>query len=104
MQETWIGSPSQEDPLEEDTATHSNISPRESHGQRSLAGCGPLGLTELDTTEATKQHQQQSFVIAFLPRIKSLLTSWLQSPSSVTFETKNSLSLFLLFSHLFAMK
>ena len=27
--------------------------PRESHGQRSLAGCSPQGLKELNTTEAT---------------------------------------------------
>ena len=30
------------------------------------------------------------FVIAFLPRSKRLLTSWLQSPSSVVLEPKNS--------------
>ena len=42
------------------------------------------------------------FVIAFLPRSKCLLISWLQSPSSVILEPKKikSLSLFL---HLFAM-
>ena len=27
--------------------------PGKSHGQRSLAGCGPQGYKELDTTEAT---------------------------------------------------
>ena len=27
---------------------------RESHGQRSLAGCSPYGRTELDTIEATE--------------------------------------------------
>ena len=27
--------------------------PGESHGQRSLAGCGPQGCTESDTTEVT---------------------------------------------------
>ena len=30
--------------------------PGESHGQRSLVGCSPWGLTESDTTEATWQH------------------------------------------------
>ena len=45
------------------------------------------------------------FVIAFLPRSKRLLISWLQSPSAVILEPKKkSLSLFLLFLHLFAMK
>ena len=33
--------------------------PRESHGQRSLAGCRPRGRTESDTTEVAKQQQQQ---------------------------------------------
>ena len=46
------------------------------------------------------------FVIAFLPRSKRLLISWLQSPSSVILEPKKdkSLSLLPLFPHLFAMK
>ena len=44
-------------------------------------------------------------VIAFLPRSKYLLISWLQSPSAVTLEPKiKSLSLFPLLSLLFAMK
>ena len=47
-------------------------------------------------------------VIAFLPRSKRLLISWLRSPSAVILEpyfwTENSLSLFPLFPHLFAMK
>ena len=44
-------------------------------------------------------------VIAFLPRSKHLLISWLQSPSAVIWSPqKLSLSLFPQFSHLFAMK
>ena len=44
-------------------------------------------------------------VIAFLPRSKYLLISWLQSPSAVILEPKTkSLSLFPLLSLLFAMK
>ena len=44
-------------------------------------------------------------VITFLPRSKSLLISWLQSPSAVTLEPKKqSLTLFPLFPCLFAMK
>ena len=44
-------------------------------------------------------------VLAFLPRSKCLLISWLQSPSAVILEhQKISLSLFPLFPHLFAMK
>ena len=46
-----------------------------------------------------------SLVIAFLPRSKHLLISWLQSPSAVITEPpQNSLSLFPLFPHLFPMK
>ena len=36
-------------------ATDSIFLPGESHEQRSLAGHGPQGRRELDTTEATKQ-------------------------------------------------
>ena len=44
-------------------------------------------------------------VIAFLPRSKRLLISWLQAPSAVNLEPKKwSLTLFPLFSHLFPMK
>ena len=44
------------------------------------------------------------FVIAFLPRSKRLLISWLQSPFAVILEPKQIKSLFPLFPHLFAMK
>ena len=44
-------------------------------------------------------------VIAFLPRSKCLLILWLQLPSAMILEPpKNSLSLFPLFPHPFAMK
>ena len=44
-------------------------------------------------------------VITFLPRSKRLLISWLQSPSAVILEPqKESLTLFLLFPHLFPIK
>ena len=38
MQETWIQSLGQEDPLEKEMAIHSSIFAWESQGQRSLAG------------------------------------------------------------------
>ena len=44
------------------------------------------------------------FVIAFLPRSKHLLISWLELPSAVILEPKKIVSLFPLFPHLFAMK
>ena len=41
----------QEDPLEEGMQPIPVFLPRESHGQKSLAGCGsPYGHTELDMT------------------------------------------------------
>ena len=43
MRETQVGFLDPEDPLEKDVATHSSILPRESHGQRSLAGYSPWG-------------------------------------------------------------
>ena len=46
-----------------------------------------------------------SFLIAFLPRSKCLLISWLQSPSTVILEPPQIMtSLFPLFPYLFAMK
>ena len=45
------------------------------------------------------------FVIAFVPRSKPLLISWLQSPSAVILEPKKIKSVTLpLFHRLFAMK
>ena len=43
-------------------------------------------------------------VVTFFPRIKRLLISWLQSPSAVIWAPQNSLSLFPLLPHLFAIK
>ena len=40
----------QEDPLEEETVTHSRILPRKSRGQRSLVGDSPRGRRESDVT------------------------------------------------------
>ena len=80
----------------------------------------PYYWTKLLTTGKTIALTRQTFVgkvmsllfnmvsrllIAFLPRSKPLLISWLQSPSAVILEPpQNSLSLFSLFPHLFAMK
>ena len=41
VQETWVPSLGQEDPLEEETATHSSICAGKSHGKRSLEGYSP---------------------------------------------------------------
>ena len=42
----------------------------------------------MDTTEQISVSLFIRFVIAFLPRSKSLLISWLQSPSAVILEPK----------------
>ena len=52
-QETGVQSLDEEDPLEEEMATHSSFLPGESHVQRSLAGYSPWGHKESDTTEHT---------------------------------------------------
>ena len=46
-QEMQFRSLSQEDPLEEEMATHSHILVWETHGHRRLAGCGPWSCKEL---------------------------------------------------------
>ena len=51
MQETWIQSLGQEDPLGKRMATHSSILSWKFYGQGSLVGCSPWGYKELDPTE-----------------------------------------------------
>ena len=43
MQETWVQSLGQEDPLEKGMATHSSMLAGEFHEQRILAGYSPYG-------------------------------------------------------------
>ena len=52
-QEMRVLSLGREDPLEKEMATHSSILPRESHGQRSLAGCSPRGHKEIQLSDLT---------------------------------------------------
>ena len=56
-------------------------------GQGGLTCCSSWGHKELDTTELTELNWTR-LVIAFIPRSKCLLNSWLQSPSSVILEPK----------------
>ena len=51
VQETWVQSLDQEDPLEKGMETTPVFLPGEFHGQRSLVGYSPWGHKELDTTE-----------------------------------------------------
>ena len=52
-QKTDIPSLGQEDPLEEEMATHSSILDWRIHGQRSLVSYSPQGLKESNMAEAT---------------------------------------------------
>ena len=49
-------------------------------------GCCLWGHTELDTTKRLSSSSSSRLIIAFLPRSKHLLISWLQSPSAVILE------------------
>ena len=58
MQETWVRSLGQEDPLGKEMANHSRILAwKKSHGQRSLAGYSPWGCKESDTSEHIHTHK-----------------------------------------------
>ena len=50
MQETWVQSLGQEDPLEKEMATTPVFVPGKSHGQRSLVGYSLWSHKELDMT------------------------------------------------------
>ena len=51
MQETWVGSLGEEDPLEEEMATHSSVIARIIPWIEEPGGYRPWGCIELDTTE-----------------------------------------------------
>ena len=51
IQETWVQSLGQEDPLEEGIEPTPVFLPGESHGQRTLMAYSPWGLKESDTIE-----------------------------------------------------
>ena len=50
----------QQDPVEEEMATHSVFLPGKSHGQRSLVGYSPWGHKELDMTYQLNNKKTQS--------------------------------------------
>ena len=65
MQETWVRSLSQEDPLEEEMQPTPVILPRKSHGQRNLAGHSPQGH-KIDMTKIKQQqHIKKAHLIRF---------------------------------------
>ena len=51
MQETWVQSLGQEEPLEKEWQPTPVFWPGKSHGQKSLVGYSPWGPIEMDTTE-----------------------------------------------------
>ena len=55
MQKMQVGSLGQEDPLEEETATHSSILAGKSHGQRNLAGYSQWECKRVGHDLVTKQ-------------------------------------------------
>ena len=57
MQETWVQSLDQEDPLEKEMATTVVFLPGEVYGQRSLASYSPWDCKESDATEQTNTFQ-----------------------------------------------
>ena len=51
MQETWVRSLGQEDPLKKRIATQSSIIAGKLHGQRTLVGYSSCGYKQSDTTK-----------------------------------------------------
>ena len=66
VQEPWVGSLHQEEPLAKEMVTHSSSLAWEVHGQRSLAGFSPWGCTELGQNLVTEHaHRQVSTGFSF---------------------------------------
>ena len=60
MQETWVWSLHQEDPLEKEMATHSSILAWETAWTEKPGGLQPTGSQKSRTNFATKQQQEQT--------------------------------------------
>ena len=73
MQETQIRSLGREDPLEEETATHSSILNWRIHGQRSLVGHSPYSPKELDMTERAQTQSHGWFQAPVILVLSELL-------------------------------
>ena len=57
VQDMWVKSLGQEDPLKKQWQPTPVFWPEESHGQRTLAGYSPWGSKESDTTEPLKNNK-----------------------------------------------
>ena len=86
MWETWVRSLGREDPLEKEMATHSSTFAWRIPWREETGGLQCMGSQRVRHEWATFAFTR--FVIAFLPRSKRLLISWLQSPFAVIFEPK----------------
>ena len=88
VQETQLLSLGQEDPLEEETATHYSILSEKPHGQRCLAGYSPWGSKELNMTEHTHTcldiSVQFSSVAQSCPTLCNLMIAAHQASLSIT--------------------
>ena len=62
MQETWVRSLGQEDPLEKKVSTHSSILAWKTPWTEEPGGLQSMGYRELDTTKAT-EHVLHSYFI-----------------------------------------
>ena len=67
LQETWVWSLGQEDPLTRKWQPTPVFLPGEFHGQRSLAGYSPLGRTKSDMTEQLTHTHTHTHLYAHLP-------------------------------------
>ena len=97
IQETWVWSLGQEDPLEKGMTTHSSILAWETHGQRSLAGCGQQGRKESNTTEWLTLFRVRSVVVVFFFFSPMSLFPW-----GLRFEEMFSLLFFMAYGYFFS--
>ena len=87
MQETWVQSLGQKDPLEKGIATQSIFLTGELHGQRSLVGYSPWNRKEQDMTERLTLSLSYTFGSS-----KSIFQqNWHPSPLSQTLKNKAGL-------------
>ena len=77
MQETWVQSLGQEDPLEKETATTPVLLPGKSRGQRSLVDYSPWDRKESDTTEWLHFHFQFMFKKSVTKKSNFFLLVWI---------------------------
>ena len=75
-----------------------------SHQYKTTGETTALTIQTLISKVMASAFQYTKFVIAFLPKNKHLLISWLQSPPAVILEPKKKSATDSIFSHLFAMK